>query len=193
MNAPFVVRRPKLTLDQVRAMIDLGAIEADAPLELIGGELVEMPADGPAHINWGSALGAWLYRSLDSEAFGIVPGMTLRLSQQDGPKPDWWVYPAELQPDAVRGEDVLLALEVSDSSLDRDLGWKADLYARFGVRDYWVVHTESRRVRVHRRPEPDGYGERFWRAADERVEALLLPDLALLIDDLPRVGRGRSV
>lgn len=76
----------------------------------------------------------------------MVPSSTLVLSDRDGPKPDWWVFPAVRRTADVRGPDVLLTIEVADASIAFDLGAKAELYARHGVRDCWVVDVAARQL-----------------------------------------------
>ncbi|MBW3558202.1 MAG: Uma2 family endonuclease [Proteobacteria bacterium] len=181
-------RPMRFTIDQVRAMVAAGVIEKNAPLQLIDGELIEMPADGPRHRDYTNALGVWLFGSLDPGRFVVLPQSTLELSEENGPEPDWYVFGAELRTAEVRGPDVLLAVEQSDTTLSFDLNRKATLYARFGIRDYWVVDLERRRVHVHRDPTAAGYETRRVFAAHEAVEALLIPGLNLRIEDLPRVG-----
>ena len=176
----------RFTVEEMWALQDSGAL-GDKAVELIEGELVDMPAEGPLNIDWSGLLGHWLYTSLSGD-LRCVPGLTLRLSSESGPKPDWWVYPAARRAADITAADVLLAIEQSDSSVGRDLGWKADLYARFALPDYWVVELKAERVHVHRDPGPDGYGSVEVFERDQLVEALLIPGLALRLADLPRVG-----
>ena len=96
--------------------------------------------------------------------------------------------PRSLAPGDVRAPDVRLAIEVSDTSLTRDLRIKAELYARFGVVDYWVVDVRAERVLVHREPGPAGYGDVRVASREEAVKALRIPGLALRLADLPRFG-----
>lgn len=190
MNAPVQAAdfiRHRFTVDDVRAMIDIGVVDADARVELIDGGLIDMPADGPRHNDWSIALGRWLLRQL-GEDYAVLPGSTVVLSDENAPRPDWCVFPASVATVDLRGPDVLLVIEQSDASLARDLGWKADLYARFGVRDYWVIDLETRVVHVHREPSLDGYKSLRRHARDEPVEALLIPGLTLRTGALTRVG-----
>lgn len=187
MNALALEEQPhRFTVDDLYAMVASGVLEGRS-VELIDGVFIDMPADSPDHIDWMSILVGWLHESLEGRM--IVPASTLRLDDFNGPVPDIWVFPAELRTADVRGALVDLAVEVANTSLRRDTGWKADLYARFGVRDYWVADVETRRIHVHREPGPAGYGWRRTYEANERVEALLLPALSLVVDDLPRIGR----
>ena len=190
MNAPvrsadFVPHR--FTVDEVRDMVRLGVLDEGARIELIEGELVDMPADGPRHNDWSVIIGRWLFTNLGPE-YAILPGSTLVLSDFNAPKPDFSIYPARRNA-GVRGPDLLLAIEQADSSLARDLGWKADLYARHGLREYWVIDLEAERVHVHRAPSPEGYLHKpdpF--GPEDAVEASLIPGLTLRLADLPRLG-----
>ena len=56
-----------------------------------------------------------------------------------------------------RPEGIALLIEVSDTSLEHDLGPKAQLHARAGIPEYWVVDLNGRRVVAHRDPRPEGY------------------------------------
>ena len=179
--------RHRFTVSDVEAMMRAGLVEEGAHEELIEGELVEMPADGARHKDYSYGIGRWLMRALGDDHV-VMTGSTLVLSDFNAPSPDFHVFDAGLATEEVRGPDVLLVIEQADSSVRRDLGWKADLYARHGVREYWVIELESARTHVHRDPREDGYGsvKVFERGA--AVEALLIPGLALRLADLPRVG-----
>jgi Uma2 family endonuclease len=71
--------------------------------------------------------------------------------------------------------DVLLLVEVSDSSLAFDQSTKRALYARHGVAEYWMVDMPGRRVDVYCEPTADGYGEAFARAQTDIVSPRALP------------------
>lgn len=171
----------RFTVDEMWALQDSGAL-GDARVELIEGELVDMPADGPLNVDWSMVLGRWLYRSLPDD-LGCVPGLTLRLSDESGPKPDWWVCPIALPAAEVTAADVRLAIEQSDTSVAGDLGWKAKLYASFALPDYWVVDLQAERIHVHREPTPQGYASVEVFEREHAVEALLIPGLVLRLSE----------
>ena len=81
-----------------------------------------------------------------------------------------------------------LAIEVSDTSLTHDLRTKANLYARFGVADYWVIDVKGERLIVHREPTPAGYASVSAVSREEAVAALGIDGLVLRLADLPRFG-----
>lgn len=176
----------RFTVSEVLEMVRAGFL-TDRRIELIDGDIYDMPADGPLHGSWSAQLNWWINSALGLR-YAIVPNATLRLGDNDLPSPDWYVFPRSIPVEQVEGDDVLLAIEQADTSLRRDMTQKAALYARFGVRDYWVVELEAERVHVHRDPGPDGYASVRTFERDQAVEALLIPGLSLRLSDLPRVG-----
>ncbi len=78
--------------------------------------------------------------------------------------------------------DVLLAIEVSDSSLRKDRRVKAPLYAEAGIRDFWVVNIPGRCVEVFRDPADGAYRELTTHGAGVLVRPLSSPEVALPVD-----------
>ncbi|MCH8923112.1 MAG: Uma2 family endonuclease [Planctomycetes bacterium] len=76
-------------------------------------------------------------------------------------------------------EDVLLLIEVADSTLESDCGEKAMLYAETGVADYWVVALEQRAIRVFRQPTAEGYQSKLVMHGDEELRPLAFADVVL--------------
>jgi Uma2 family endonuclease len=83
-----------------------------------------------------------------------------------------------------RVEAALLIVEVADSSLSYDLTIKAPLYARFGVREYWVVEAWSLITHVHREPTAKGYASIIRVAADVEQAPQLVPELKVTMAKL---------
>ena len=67
--------------------------------------------------------------------------------------------------------DIVLLIEISDTTLDRDLTTKARIYARAGVPEYWAFDITGRELHRHRQPTPDGYGETVILKADQTITA----------------------
>ena len=84
----------------------------------------------------------------------------------------------------MRGPDLLLVIEVADSSLGYDLRVKAPLYAHHGVREYWVVDAVRETIRVHRAPESGTYTDIEEYEAQDAIAALLLPEVTIRLDML---------
>ena len=175
--------RRKWTSDEVQRMIAAGIVRHGERFELYGGELVAMASRGQHHELMKIALNDFFgqHRGADLRH---APETPFRLSDHDEPEPEFIVFPRAIKPRDVRGDTVLLVVEIADSSLGIDLGRKAKLYASYGVRDYWVIDAVRRLTYIHREPGPAGYASVVEVAGSERLVPLLAPALAVRLDDL---------
>ena len=192
MNAPLTTRagegfdRKAWTVAELYALVDAGVLDEDSPYELIDGELLAMSPKYNRHEVWKRNMVRFLILSLPEDiAVSIEP--TLILDERSAPEPDILVTRSGLLPLDVRGPDVLLLVEVSDSSTHRDLRLKAGLYARHGVAHYWVLDAERRRIVTHARPGADGYDLVEAHGLDARLPLPFRPDVALDPADLDRL------
>ena len=183
MNAllyPPEPTRHGFTGQEMLQMLQAGVLYEDGRFELIDGEIIDMPAEGGAHVSLKIALNRFLIEALP-HSISVAPECTLRLSDRSWPTPDFFVFPASIDSDAVRGRDTLLIVELSDSSLSHDLNRKADLYRAEGVREYWVIDLNARQVHVHR---ADGDWPAFALPFTSTLEPALIPGLKVRLADL---------
>lgn len=175
--------RRAFTVDEVWRMVETGILAPDERFELIEGEIVPMSPKGPVHELVKSALAIALAKALPPQLW-IGFETTIELSEVTFVEPDLAVYPKGLALRDVRGPDLLLAVEVADTSLGYDLGAKARLYALHGVSELWVVDARRRTTLVHTGPGPEG-----WRRIEERSpEDALAPAAAALAHFRMRLG-----
>lgn len=135
------VTRRRFTADEYQAMGRAGILREDDRVELIDGEVLAMSPIGPPHIGAVNRLTRLFSRCAGDEAVVQVQG-TVRLDMHSEPQPDLVLLRprADFYSTALAGPaDVLLAIEVAQSSLGYDRGIKADLYARRGIVEYWIV------------------------------------------------------
>jgi Uma2 family endonuclease len=150
----------KLTLAQYEQMVAKGAFqELPQKIELIQGEILGMNPAGPLHDALIEFLTHWSIRNIDERRIRVRVQSGLSLPQFDSrPEPDvLWVqadHPRERHPIA---EEVLLLIEVADASLEIDRNVKAELYARAGIPEYWIVNAVDQVVHVCREPGAHGY------------------------------------
>ncbi len=191
MNAPLTTRagegfdRRAWTVRDLFALMDAGLMEGGEPFELIEGELLAMSPKQNRHEVWKRTMTRFLYRNL-GDAYAIAIEPTLFLDERSAPEPDILVHPAGILPADVRGPDVLLLVEVTDSSQHRDLVLKAALYARHGVAHYWVLDAERRRIVTHARPGGDGYGLIETHGMEALLPLPFRPDVVLAPAELDR-------
>ena len=164
-------------------MIAAGIVEHGERFELIGGDLVAMSPKGQHHELMKIALNEH-WQQIKAHELRVGQETPLRLDDYTEPEPEFIVYPRALKATEVRGDTVLLVVEIADSSLGIDLNRKAALYASFGVREYWVIDAVRRLTYVHREPDANGYGLRIEVTGSERLEPVLAPTLAVKLDEL---------
>ena len=152
----------RLTVDEYYRMAEVGLLSPDDRTELIEGEIIHMPPIGPTH----ASVLAFLSDRLVPRA-GVTAQVRLqspiRFPPRSEPEPDVALVVA--RSDRYRkahpvARDVLLLMEVSDSTLRYDLDVKGRLYATHGIPEYWVVDLVDDRVWRHRRPSGRQYAER---------------------------------
>jgi Uma2 family endonuclease len=176
--------RRRFTVAEVEAMVAAGVMDEDERVELIGGELVPMSPKGNHHEVVKIALLRRWYRAAPDD-FNIAPETTFRLSDDTYLEPDVVVYARAIGLKGLTGTNVLLVVEIADSSLRYDMGRKAALYAAFGVRELWVVDAVKLTARVFRDPGADGYRDaRDFAASDALTPALAPAAFALRLDEL---------
>ncbi|APD10081.1 MULTISPECIES: Uma2 family endonuclease [Thermus] len=147
-------------------------------VELLEGEIYQMAPIGPRHAY---VLNRWnrLFVERFPEALVQVQG-PLALAPDVYLEPDLALLrPGDYGERLPGAEDVLLLLEVSDASLEYDLGKKVPLYARMGVPEVWVQDLQGSRLLVFRTPEEDHYREQIWVKPGERLAPLAFPEVLL--------------
>lgn len=180
-----------LTRDEYHRLGALGCFDEEK-VELLDGVIVKMSPTGQPHNDIESLLSEHFVKSIPSNLL-VRPQCSFALSKISEPEPDLTIV--DRLP--LRGPDgrlvkrdhpsfAYLIVEIAASSLRKDLGLKAQLYAKAGVHDYWVVDVDQLEITVHR----DVYDmkftsvQRFDRFA--RVQSLLVPEVSVCLDELVR-------
>ncbi len=181
-------QRLRLTVDDVDKLAEVGVIDPDARTELIDGELIFMPSEGELHINYKAQLVRWFNRML-ADDHTVAPDSSLHLAKADAPQPDLYVFDSGARLKPIDPSRVQLVIEVSDTSLGRDLETKVPLYARYGLAEYWVIDIGARMTHVHLDPRNEAYAQVGITPFGEALRPTLLSYLpALIIADLPHLG-----
>ena len=175
--------RRRFTVKEVEAMVSAGVMDEDERVELIGG-LVPMSPKGNHHEVVKIALSRRWYRGA-LEDVNIAPETTFRLSEDTYLEPDVVVYARATGLKGLTGSNVLLVVEIADSSLRYDMGRKPALYAAFGVRELWVIDAVKLAARIFRDPAADGYRNSWeFAAPDPLTPAFAPPAFAPRLDEL---------
>ena len=172
-------------------LVELGVFQPDERLELIDGVLVVSEPQGRRHAATIRRVLAALRHAL-GEAWQIDSQLPIALDADSEPEPDVAVVPRD--PGAYRDghpSRAVLIVEIADKSYRIDRDYKAGLYARAGVPDYWIIDLARDTVEVHRDPEPSTDTPSGWRyrsvvtlGRPATVTPLAAPDASILVADL---------
>ncbi len=179
--------RLKWTLAEFERLSELGffgGIDRERErLELVDGELLPMQAKGGRHewVRLKLQKQVTLLLGADYDVWG-EPGW--RPGGERYFEPDILVCRTGMASIAVPPGDVLLLIEVADTSSRYDRGLKAKVYATLGVREYWVIDANTLETTVHLGPSAEGYGNVGTHAPSATLTPTLLPALALSLGGL---------
>jgi Uma2 family endonuclease len=177
MSVSAIPERTRISADRYQKMVATGVLTKYDRVELIDGNILDMPPIGLSHSAVTARLNK-LFVLAAGDAAIVSPGGSIRLSDYSVPQPDLMLL--KPRDDFYSGRipmapDVLLLVEVSDSSLAFDQGAKRALYARHGITEYWVVDIPGKRVHVYREPELEGYAASLERSTGDVVSPAELP------------------
>jgi Uma2 family endonuclease len=153
------VPRRRLSVAEYHRLGQVGILGADDRVELLEGQLVKMSPIGPRHALAVDALAEILITAVAGKA-GVRVQNPVTLDDGSEPQPDiavvarpWQGYPGAHPGPA----DILLLIEVADSSLETDKGAKVALYAKAGIRAFWIIDLTINTVHVYRTPSNGAY------------------------------------
>jgi Uma2 family endonuclease len=185
MVAVRVLEGP-FTVEDYYRLAELGILRPDDRVELINGQVVQMSPIGALHAGRVNYLTKALV-TLVGDAGVVTVQNPVTLEPRSQPQPDLLIarpraefYGKTLPPPA----DVLLVIEVSDSSVEYDRDVKVPLYARTGIPEIWLCNLPGDVLEVYREPGPDGYRDIRVLRRGESVSALRLPVVTLPVADV---------
>jgi len=166
-------------------MAEVGILRHDDRVELIEGEIIQMAAIGLRHSSCLAELNRRLVPAIGDRAL-LWPQNPVRLPRDTEPQPEIVLLRPRTDRyarDSARPADILLLVEIADSSYRFDRLVKLPLYARAGVAEVWIVDLNRDVVEVHRQPTATGYASFEPVTRGGRLAPLALPDVVLDVDD----------
>jgi len=156
----------------------------DERLELLDGVILEVTPQGTRHAATVQRLTDRLAAALGSRA-SLRVQLPFAASETSEPEPDVAVVQIGDYDRAHPGQ-ALLVIEVAESSLEKDRGVKARIYAAAGVPEYWLVDVVSATIEVRTRPAGDEYSQIRTVRAGERVSLSAMRDVVIEVADIVR-------
>ena len=177
--------RHRWTVAEYHRMAEVGLLHEDSRVELIDGEIIEMAPIGSEHAGHNNYLMSCLAHRLYGKA--VVAGQNpVILGGYEEPQPDIALlrwrndYYRTAHPHA---EDVLLIIEISDSTLRYDHDVKIPLYAKNGIPEVWLLDIQNRQLEIQREPINGIYQQRDCRRAGQ-IAPILCPDAVIDLAEL---------
>ncbi|WP_116809457.1 Uma2 family endonuclease [Steroidobacter cummioxidans] len=155
------VMKHRLTVDEYYRMAEVGLLAPDARVELIDGEIIDMPPMGSLHGGTGDLL-IYLFSKAVGDAALVSSQRTLVLGKYDAPEPDLMLL--HPRADFYRRShptpaEIRLVVEISDSTWRYDREIKAPLYARHDISDFWIVNLRKQELVCFREPRRGEFAE----------------------------------
>lgn len=172
------------SVDEYQKLGGAGIFHEDDRVELLNGDIVVMAPIGLRHMNAVRRLNNVMAQKFGTRCLVDVQN-PLVIDGHSMPQPDVLLLRPDLDESrAPMPEDVLLLVEVADSSLVYDLRDKYKAYARTGIAEYWLLDLTRNQMRVFFDPSAEGYrGEKIV-AADEAVAPLSFPNEPVSLKEL---------
>jgi Uma2 family endonuclease len=183
---PVQILKRLFTVEEYHQMIKAGILAEDDRVELIEGEVMQMSPIGSRHAACVNRLSQLLFRYLDEQALVSVQN-PIHLGTYSQPQPDLALLQPRTDFYAIahpEPEDVLLVVEVAETSFEYDQQFKIPLYARNGIAEVWLVHLAAQLIEVYRQPAPAGYGQIQQLRRGESLSPQAFPQLALAVDEI---------
>ena len=181
----ITVTTKRFTLDEYHRLGELGFFAPDERVELIRGEIILMPTKKTPHSVCNTLLWQELFRLIGDRAYLRVQEPII-LPADSEPQPD--VVIARNRSDNYLSShpypaDVLLAIEISDSTLSFDQNTKLSLYAEDGISDYWIFNLVDNCLEMYSEPYQDRKGKFSY-----RLKRVALPNEVVAISGFPDIS-----
>lgn len=178
--------RRLFTVEEYYRMAETGILTAEDRVELVNGEIIAMSPVGPKHASIVNRLTRLLNRLLAERAILSVQN-PIHLNQYSEPEPDLALlqergdFYENAHPEP---EDVLLVIEIADSSIEYDSAVKAKLYAQAGIAELWIIDVSARVITFYSQPSADGYAQKDVKSDEDTMVIQAFPDIELSVREI---------
>jgi Uma2 family endonuclease len=173
------------TVAEYHRLIETEILTASDRVELINGEIIRRSPQGPSHACTTQQSDEAMKQTLGSQAIVRVQlPITLATSE---PEPDLAIVKRRADAYSTAHpypDDILLIIEVSDSTLEFDLTTKAQTYGKAGILEYWVIDVAGRNLYVLRQPNGNGYETEMVLRGGDRVSPIAFSEVAIEVENL---------
>lgn len=186
MGAVQTPTRYKLSIEDYYKLGEVGILNENSRVELIEGELIQMAPIGVSHLWAVTRLNRLLLQAAGTQA-EVSPQNAVVLPPDSVPQPDFTLLRVPVPGKPLRlpmPEDVMLVVEVSDTTLRYDRGRKHRLYAKAGIAQYWIVDTNAQRFECYGDPVEGTYRTKSVHGKGEVVAIAKLQGATVAVSDV---------
>lgn len=175
-----------ISVKEYDEMIEHGILTTDDKVELLNGVIIEKMPKGTKHSSANDRLTRFFYRLFGDDVI-IRNQNPIWLDEFSEPEPD--VVLARFDADFYSErhptpEDILLIIEISDSTLGHDRITKSLAYAKTGIQQYIVFNVQDNSIEDYREPAEDGYQSKRTYRTGNKFDLVAFPDIEINVDDL---------
>lgn len=184
-SIPGVTRR-RFTVDEYHKMAEVGILHEDDRIELIEGEIIQLGAKGSRHSACINRCNTGFTSRLGNTAIVSVQN-PVRTDRYGEPEPDLAILrPRQdfYEQETPTPRDVLLLVEVADSSIGYDRRYKLPLYARARIPEVWIVDLNANTIEWYSDPADGAHRSVVRVARGETTRSATLPGLSIPVDEL---------
>ena len=184
MNTAVSIHR--FNVKEYHRLIESNILHEDDRVELVEGRIIDMTPIGSKHAACVSRLNELFSEKLQKRAIVNIQN-PVSLTEYSEPEPDITIikrrpdFYAEQLP---QPEDVLLIIEVADSSLEYDCETKIPLYAKANIKEVWLVNLIENIVQIYNEPTPEGYNIMMKRRYNQKISPGNFPDITLTVSGI---------
>lgn len=174
-----------LSVEIYDSMIEKGILTENDNIELLNGRIIEKMPKGTKHSSVTNYITKYFYRSFIDEAVIRVQDPIV-LDDFSEPEPDLVLCKTPIEKYSSKHPspaDILLIIEVSDSTIYFDRNDKAMAYANAGIKQYLIVNVENNTIEDYRKPSEDGYQSKQTYETGERFSLVAFPEIEIAVED----------
>lgn len=182
----LALKKHLITVDFFNHMVETGMFKPTERIELIEGEIYDMSPIGRLHARCVDLLNYFLSQFFVGKAIVRVQSPII-LDDLSEPQPDISIlrFQADFYKQShPKAKDVLLIIEVADTTVDFDRTIKFPKYANADIPEAWLINLEADRIEVHSNPKENTYGMVKFYQRGEEISSETMPELKLKADDI---------
>lgn len=181
----------RFSVEEYYRMAEAGILRPDARVELLDGKIIDMSPIGPFHGGSINRLNR-LFNKLANGRWLVSAQNPLRLDDHSEPEPDVMLLkpsPDDYTSRHPQPDEVLLLIEVSDTSLNYDREEKLPAYGRAGISEVWILNLHAKTIEVYREPHFTGYGSNKVLCSGDQASPLAFPDVTVDVAELLKLAK----